>query len=184
MLRFAVALVLLLVVSPVYAQLSVKDVYFSPKGGCTTAIENELKDAKSTVRVQAYSFTSKRIADALDNASKRDTLDKGSKVSVKVILDKRHRNEKDGKAGFLDSVKIPVMLDGNGHAKSHSKVIIIDPDLDSAVVITGSFNFTDDAEDSNVENLLIIRDKKIAQKYLEKWNDRAERHLEPWPKKK
>ena len=186
--RIALALVLLLVVSPIYAQLSVKDVHFSPtkpKGECTDTIVNELKQAKSIVRVQAYSFTSKRIADALDKASKRDALDKGSKVSVKAILDKRESSKRDNKAHFLDSVGIPVMLDGNGHAKSHSKVIIIDPDLDSAVVITGSFNFTDDAED-NVENLLVIRSKAIAQKYLAQWNDREDRmknHMaEPYKK--
>ncbi len=181
--RFALALVLLLVVSPIYAQLSVKDVHFSPtkpKGECTDTIVNELKDAKSIVRVQAYSFTSKQIADALDIASKRDALDKGSKVSVKVILDKRESSKKKSKARFLDSVDIPVVLDGNEHAKSHSKVIIIDPDLDRAVVITGSFNFTDDAED-NVENLLVIRDKKIAQKYLAQWNDREKHHSIPYP---
>ena len=31
--------------------------------------------------------------------------------------------------------------------------------IDGEIVITGSFNFTDQAEDQNAENLLIIRDK-------------------------
>lgn len=58
--RIALALVLLLVVSPVYAQLSVNDIYFSPHGGCTAAIKNELKQAQSAVYVQAFSFTLRR----------------------------------------------------------------------------------------------------------------------------
>lgn len=33
------------------------EVYFSPKGGCTGAAVEELDAAKSTVLVQAYSFT-------------------------------------------------------------------------------------------------------------------------------
>jgi phosphatidylserine/phosphatidylglycerophosphate/cardiolipin synthase-like enzyme len=44
--------------------------------------------------------------------------------------------------------------------------------VDREVVITGSFNFTRAAEESNVENLLIIRDKALAREYLENW----ERH--------
>ena len=40
-------------------------VYFSPHGGATSAIATTLNNAKSTVLVQAYSFTSKPIAEAL-----------------------------------------------------------------------------------------------------------------------
>ena len=47
------------------------EVYFSPKGGCTEAVVKELDAAKSTVLVQAYSFTSVPIAKALVDAHKR-----------------------------------------------------------------------------------------------------------------
>ena len=32
-------------------------------------------------------------------------------------------------------------------------------------MITGSFNFTKAAEENNAENLLVIRDKKLAERY-------------------
>jgi len=38
---------------------------------------------------------------------------------------------------------------------AHNKIILID----ARVVVTGSFNFTRSAEESNTENLLIIEDK-------------------------
>jgi phosphatidylserine/phosphatidylglycerophosphate/cardiolipin synthase-like enzyme len=41
--------------------------------------------------------------------------------------------------------------------------------LDSAIVITGSFNFTKAAEEKNAENLLVINDPVLAQKYLQNW---------------
>ena len=47
------------------------EVYFSPNGGCTDAIVKELDKAQSTVLVQAYSFTSYRIAKTLLDAKKR-----------------------------------------------------------------------------------------------------------------
>jgi len=44
-------------------------------------------------------------------------------------------------------------------------------------VITGSFNFTKAAEENNAENLLVIRDKKLAERYTKNWQDHAQ-HLE------
>ena len=45
-------------------------VYFSPLGGCTDAVVREIRAAKTSIRVLAYSFTSTRIADALIDAQR------------------------------------------------------------------------------------------------------------------
>ena len=50
------------------------------------------------------------------------------------------------------------------HALAHNKVIVID----DSIVITGSFNFTTEAE-KYAENLLVIRDKALAEKYAQNW---------------
>ena len=63
----------------------------------------------------------------------------------------------------------------SAHAIAHNKVMIIDGET----VITGSFNFTKAAEDKNAENLLVIRDKPLAEKYTKNWLDH-ERHSEPY----
>lgn len=41
--------------------------------------------------------------------------------------------------------------------------------IDGETVISGSFNFTKSAEDKNAENILLIRDKVLAAKYVENW---------------
>jgi phosphatidylserine/phosphatidylglycerophosphate/cardiolipin synthase-like enzyme len=148
------------------AQLPV-EVYFSPKSGCTDAIVRELSAAKSTVLVQAYSFTSARIAKALLDAHKRG-------VKVQVILDKSQRTEKYSEADFLVNAGIPMFIDAQ-HAIAHNKIMVID----GATVITGSFNFTRAAEENNAENLLVIRDKAIAEKYANNWKAHAG-HSEPY----
>jgi hypothetical protein len=56
-----------IVVSEEKPPTSAWEVYFSPHGGCTDAMIKELNKAKSTVLVQAYSFTSAPIAKALLN---------------------------------------------------------------------------------------------------------------------
>ncbi len=67
----------------------------------------------------------------------------------------------------------------------HHKYIIIDaenPDAnDVPVVITGSLNFSNNANDINDENFLVIRDRLIANQYLQEFYARynkARRHAE------
>jgi phosphatidylserine/phosphatidylglycerophosphate/cardiolipin synthase-like enzyme len=88
------------------------EVYFSPHGGLTDAIIRELNKAKSTVLVQAYTFTSAPIAKALINAHKRG-------VKVEVILDKSQRTQKYSSATFLYNVGIPVI--DTQHAIAHNR---------------------------------------------------------------
>ena len=47
------------------------EVYFSPQGGCTGAVVEEINAAQTSILVQAYSFTSAPIAKALVDAHKR-----------------------------------------------------------------------------------------------------------------
>ena len=112
------------------------EVYFSPNGGCTDAIVRELDKAKSTVLVQAYSFTSYRIAKALLEAHKRG-------IKVEVILDKSQKSDQYSSADFLANSGMSVKID-SVHAIAHNKVRVIDGET----VITGSFNFTKAAEET------------------------------------
>lgn len=136
-------------------------VYFSPDGGCTTAIFAAQEAATSTVRVQAYSFTSAPIAKALATAQARG-------VDVRVILDKSQRTERYSGADFIAHAGIPVLIDEKP-AIAHSKVMIID----GSTVITGSFNFTSSAESRNVENVLVLRSAELAAAYTANWQTRS-----------
>jgi phosphatidylserine/phosphatidylglycerophosphate/cardiolipin synthase-like enzyme len=120
-------------------------VYFSPDGGCTDAINKALGQARQEILVQAYSFTSAPIAKSLLEAQKRG-------VKVQVILDKSQRTQKYSSATFLKNARIPTYIDSK-HAIAHNKIMFIDREI----VITGSFNFTKAAEEKNAENVLIIR---------------------------
>ena len=133
-------------------------VYFSPSDNSpTAAIVGTLDNAKQTVLVQAYSFTSAPIAAALKRAHDRG-------IEVKVILDKSQQTERYSSATFLRHAGIPVWIDRK-HAIAHNKVMIVD----GRTVITGSFNFTKSAEERNAENLLIINDSRIAAEYVGNW---------------
>ena len=149
-----ILLSLLLALNTVAADIQV---FFSPNGGCTEAVVENLAKAKSTVLVQAYSFTSAPIAKALVDAEKRG-------VKVQVILDKSQRTEKYSEADFLVHEGVPTWIDAK-HAIAHNKIMVID----SRTILTGSFNFTKAAENSNAENLLVIQDADLAAKYTVNW---------------
>ena len=122
-------------------------VLFSPAGGCTDAIVNEIGQAQRQILIQAYSFTSEPIAAACVAAHQRG-------VGVYAILDRSQEAEKYSAADFLANSGIPTLIDSK-HQIAHNKIILID----GRTIITGSFNFTSSAEKSNAENLLIIHDR-------------------------
>jgi phosphatidylserine/phosphatidylglycerophosphate/cardiolipin synthase-like enzyme len=143
------------------------EVYFSPKGGATAAVVGALDAARQTVFVQAYGFTSKEIAEALLAAHKRG-------VVIHVILDKSDQGDHYSEADFLANCGMSVLIDAK-HQIAHNKIMIIDGET----VITGSFNFTRQAEEHNAENLLVIHDHGLAERYLANWHDH-EAHSEPY----
>ena len=144
-------------------------VHFSPGGGCTETVTQELRSAKKSVLVQAYSFTSTPIAKALVETAKRG-------VKVEVILDKSQRTEQYSSADFVAHAGISTFIDAK-HAIAHNKVMVID----GTTVITGSFNFTNAAESRNAENLLVLHGvKDLASRYTANWENHrghSERYL-------
>ncbi len=132
-------------------------VFFSPGASCTAAIVREIAGARSTIHVQAYSFTSQGIARALTDAEKRG-------VKVIAILDASNRTKNYSAADFLAHEGVETYIDSQ-HAIAHNKIIIID----GTTVLTGSFNFTKAADEKNAENLLVIPDAEIAARYEQNW---------------
>ena len=134
------------------------EIAFSPNGGGTESIIKAIGEAKKSIRVQAYSFTSSPIAKALAGAKKRG-------VDVRVILDKSQETEKYSSAKFFANNSIPTKIDHDFQI-AHSKIMIID----EINVVTGSFNFTKSAEQKNAENILVIRgNKELADLYVKNW---------------
>jgi phosphatidylserine/phosphatidylglycerophosphate/cardiolipin synthase-like enzyme len=134
------------------------DICFSPGGGCLDAIATEVAKAKIALRIQASSLNAKTIADAVGRA-------KNSGVNVEIILDRGSLAAQSSATYFTALYGIPIWLDSR-HALADANVIIID----KATVITGSFNFTKEADDQNAESLMVIRSERVAGTYLENWN--------------
>ena len=135
-------------------------VCFTPGQPCTSLLINTINDAKQSIYVQAYSFTSKPIADSLVQAEHRG-------VNVFIILDKSQLKQRGSQLSNVFNAHIPVWID-NKVAIAHNKVMVID----GREVVTGSFNFTNSAQKRNAENLLIVDDVGLAALYSSNWNNR------------
>jgi phosphatidylserine/phosphatidylglycerophosphate/cardiolipin synthase-like enzyme len=141
-----------------FTQNSTYEVCFTPKEKCTQKIADNITHAKQEILVEAYSFTSKPIANALSKA-------KSNGVDVKIIMDKDQVKENNWMTSILQKKKIPIFTNYELKGLAHNKIMIID----KTKIITGSFNFTKAAQKYNLENVLIIEDAGLAEKYREEW---------------
>ena len=129
------------------------DVFFCPADRCEDRAVNAIANSKESVDVAIYSFTSKELYAELLNAQRRG-------VKVRLVADYVQSK--------MPSSVVP-FLDGNGiesriYAKSvtlHDKFAIIDGSL----VLTGSYNWTTNADERNPENLVSIHDTQIEGEY-------------------
>jgi phosphatidylserine/phosphatidylglycerophosphate/cardiolipin synthase-like enzyme len=135
-------------------------VHFSPNGCCEDAVVQFIGNAKESVHLLAYGFTSEKIANALISKKAMNRLPDGGVLDVVVVLDKSDKTAKGSMASLLKNGNVPVFIDSK-HAIMHDKVIIID----GRAFETGSFNFTNAAEHNNAENCFIEYDKVKAGVY-------------------
>jgi len=129
------------------------EIYFSPNGGCQQAVIDATNQAGGKIDVAMYIFTEGDIAKALIAAKDRG-------VQVRVVLDGGNVNSTYSKAKFLANNDIPVKYETEA-GLLHNKFAVID----DSITLTGSFNWTANAETRNHENLLVITSKSLAAKY-------------------
>jgi phosphatidylserine/phosphatidylglycerophosphate/cardiolipin synthase-like enzyme len=136
---------------------------FAPGDDAGARVVAVIAEAKRQILVHAYTFTHRAIAEALVAARRRG-------VDVRVVADREQADKVETSLlGWLAERDVPVYLDGQ-HAAAHNKAMVVDADLDTATLITGSFNFTHSAQYRNAENLLILRGHpELAARYAEDW---------------
>jgi len=148
-------------------------VAFTPGDDAGKLIADAINSAQRQILVQAFSFTHRKIADALISAKQRG-------VDVKVVADKEQSHRiPTSVIARIAAGGVPVFID-SAHNSAHNKVMVIDAGSPEAALITGSFNFTQAAQHKNSENVLVIRgNKALTDLYLKNWRQHYE-HSEPY----
>jgi len=128
-----------------------------------------VESAQESIRIMAFSFTH----DALGEAMLQRAQDG---VDVKGIFETRGSETEYSELTILYCAKVPVRQDGNP-GTFHHKVIVID----DKILITGSLNFSNNADESNDENVVVIESKTISDKYLQEFERRWVEATDPDP---
>jgi phosphatidylserine/phosphatidylglycerophosphate/cardiolipin synthase-like enzyme len=130
--------------------------YFCPEDWCANKAIFALDEAKKSIQFMTFSFTH----DGIGNKTREKAL---SGLDVKGVFEKSQNNDYTEYEKML-AQEMEVTWDGNTR-NMHHKVFIID----NETVITGSFNPSANGDQRNDENVLIIHDKKIAERFLEEF---------------
>ncbi|MEK6969810.1 MAG: phospholipase D-like domain-containing protein [Nanoarchaeota archaeon] len=130
--------------------------YFCPEDHCAYRVEEELKKAEKSIYFMTFSFTNEGIANVL-------LLKNLDGIFIQGVMEARQISEYSQFERLLNN-NINVIKDMNKN-NMHHKVFIVDEET----IITGSFNPTGGGDTSNDENILIIKDKEIANRYLKEF---------------
>jgi phosphatidylserine/phosphatidylglycerophosphate/cardiolipin synthase-like enzyme len=118
--------------------------YFSPNGGCTDAVVQALQKARKDILILARSLASGPIVKAILDAKLRG-------VRVEVVLDRGCENDPTSDLHVLAGQGLVPFLDTR-FPSCHDNLILVD----GRTVITGSFDFTRQAEEENSDTLLVV----------------------------
>ncbi len=134
-------------------------VFFSPQDECGREILVRLNSAEKSIELAMYQMTSRVLSGALASAARRG-------VVVRVFLDGENAAEYYSKADFLRKNKVLIKTE-TGDGLMHNKFCVID----DKIVITGSYNWTVNADLKNDENVIIIESDRIAGTYKRQFED-------------
>lgn len=132
--------------------------YFTPPHGIAAHISAQLATAKTTIHIVMYEFDSQPLALSLELAAARG-------VAVELVLDGSEAHESQALVAGLKQAGVKVYTDKKHHL-THSKYVITDNEW----VITGSYNWTNDAELRNAENVVLIANAVLAAAYEQDFN--------------
>jgi len=116
-----------------------------------------INDAQGSIRFLAFSFTDDPLAQAMIARARAG-------VDVQGVFETFGSNGISSKLKTFWCAGLSVRQDGNA-SFLHNKVIVID----NSIVVTGSLNFSSNADKSNEENVIILDNAEIASLYLQEY---------------
>ena len=131
------------------------DILFSPDDGALAALVPLLEGAQESIYFLAYSFTSNQLGEIV-------RLKAEAGITIEGVMDDGQiRSNQGTEFDPFRQAELDVRKDGID-GLMHHKVFVID----ESIVVLGSYNFSQNAEERNDENLMIIYNPVIAGQFL------------------
>lgn len=165
------------------------EVWFAPQEDAMGRILELVDAAQESVRFTIFAFTKDQVGSAfIRKQAEFDAKDLADGVALDAPLNERrriagvidqsqlHSNGQYHEVYRLLGAQIPLRMDGNdnseqpgdyqaGGGRLHSKTMVIDAHGPDPIVITGSFNWSASATQSNDEYLLVFRGARVAKMF-------------------
>jgi phospholipase D len=130
-------------------------VCFSPGGSCADQVVYWIERANNSIHILIYSFTLDIIGNALIKAKQNKP-----NLDIRIVWDASSSKETGSEYQKLLNAGLQIHIDHRS-GLLHDKVAIID----DHIVLTGSFNWSNAANNTNRENLIIINSQTWAAAY-------------------
>ncbi len=134
-------------------------VFFSPGKQCVNNIIDCILNAQQCIHVCVFTISDNRVRDALIAAHKKG-------IAIRIISDNQKSQDKGSDIFSLAFSGISVRLDVSENHMHHKFVV-----FDERVLINGSFNWTRSASEYNEENIMLLYEKNMIQKFLYKFEE-------------
>jgi len=139
------------------------DVLFSPDDLVVDRLSALLGGAQQSIYFLAYSFGSNDLGNIIREKAAQGVVVGGVLESDQVSSEQANPTQVE-ELNLFRKAGLDIRLDGKPEIMNH-KIMIID----GRIVVMGSYDFTNRAENENDENVLIIYDEKTAQKFMEEF---------------
>ncbi|MBP1589613.1 MAG: KTSC domain-containing protein [Kiritimatiellae bacterium] len=130
---------------------------------CEGVVLRAIEQSRHSIYIAAYAFTRTRIAKALLEAHER-----GVRVELKMDADQAKHPGAERIIAMFQKAGIPVTIihTHGDYAAMHNKFMV----FDMRGVVTGSYNYTTQAQVVNWENLVWLRSDAVAELYKQAWD--------------
>ena len=136
------------------------ETHFSPNGGVAANIIKAINNTKSSIDLAIFDLTSNDITSSLEKAQKRG-------VKIRIIADSRQAKGHNSMMPTLADDQFNLKIThGEGRGIMHNKFAIFDGKL----IVTGSYNWTNNAERFNYENAIFITDPNVIRQYQKEFD--------------
>ncbi len=130
-------------------------VFFSPNGGARAEIVQLIQQTTPSIDIAIYSFTSKELGLAVAAAAK-------SGRKVRVLADRDQNKGKPSVIPWISAyMEVRILPEPGVRGIMHDKFMLIG----NRILTTGSYNWTNNAEYFNQENLMVITDTEMIKAY-------------------
>ena len=143
---------------------SIFEVHFFPNNKEEIHLINLISKTRSSIDIAMFTINNVRIAEEIKNLFNR-------KIKLRIITDSECIKMPSSNIYSLAAMGISIKTDDSIRYHMHHKFCVID----NSVLVTGSFNWTDQAVNHNQENLLFLENKDLARQYSDEfqrlWDD-------------